>query len=245
MIDPDRHEPVFNPQARAQVVQFDGDHFCLVIDDALLHPERHVQWAAANAAAFRNVDGNAYPGVCLAAPKDVARALDELFREQIRRLFDVRRSLSLLCRYSLVTLPAAALQPFQRICHTDATNLDPRMSVQACVLYLFEDPGLGGTSFYAPNRPAAEMATLFRDAMSCTREQFTERHGIEQAYMNEGNHYFKRVGGIEAKWNRLIFYDGDILHSGDIPAPERLTADPLTGRLTLNGFFTSRRNLAR
>jgi hypothetical protein len=63
--------------------------------------------------------------------------------------------------------------------------------------------------------------------------------------MNDGNRYFRKVGGIDAKWNRLIFYDGDILHSGDIPAPERLSADPLTGRLTLNGFFTSRRNLAR
>jgi hypothetical protein len=236
---------MFNPQARAQVVKFDADHFCLVIDDALLEPEKHVQWAAARAADFQRAAGSAYPGVCLPAPADLVRATDELFRSQVRRLFDVRRSLSLLCRYSLVTLPPEVLQPFQRICHTDATNLDPRMSVQASVLYLFKDPGFGGTSFYVPNRPDSEMAALFQDAMSCTREQFTERHGIAQAYMNDGNRYFRKVGGIDAKWNRLIFYDGDILHSGDIPAPERLSADPLTGRLTLNGFFTSRRNLAR
>jgi Family of unknown function (DUF6445) len=34
-----------------------------------------------------------------------------------------------------------------------------------------------------------------------------------------------------------------VLHSGDIAAPDKLTSDPLTGRLTLNGFFTSGRNL--
>ena len=41
----------------------------------------------------------------------------------------------------------------------------------------------------------------------------------------------------------MIFYDGSILHSGDILAPEKLSADPRIGRLTLNGFFTSRRNM--
>jgi len=235
---------MFNPNARARVVQFDGDHSCLVIDDALLEPERHVQWAAARAAAFQRPDNSAYPGVCLSAPADVVRATDELFRSQIRRLFAVRRCESMFCRYSLVTLPPERLQPLQCICHTDASYVAPRMSIQACVLYLFKDPGLGGTSFYAPNRPVAEIAALVKDATTCTREQFNARHGIAPGYMNESNHYFRRLGGIEAKWNRLIFYDADILHSGDIPAPERLTADPLTGRLTLNGFFTSRRNLA-
>ena len=46
---------------------------------------------------------------------------------------------------------------------------------------------------------------------------------------------------IEPKWNRLIFYDGDVFHSGDIRAPERLSDDPAVGRLTLNGFFTGTR----
>jgi hypothetical protein len=33
----------------------------------------------------------------------------------------------------------------------------------------------------------------------------------------------------------MIFYDGSVLHSGHIEAPEKLTVDPLQGRLTLNG----------
>ena len=235
---------MFNPNAKAQVVDFDGEHVCLVIDDALLEPEKLVHWAAARAAEFRHVHMSAYPGIYLMAPPDVVHAMEGLFRDKVRSLFKARRCQSLHCRYSMVTLTPQALLPFQCICHADVMSLDPRLSAQACVLYLFKDPSLGGTSFYAANRPREEIAALFHDAMTCTREQFTERHAIAQGYMNDGNHYFRRVGRIAAKWNRLIFYDGSILHSGDIPAPERLTGDPLTGRLTLNGFFTSRRNLA-
>jgi hypothetical protein len=38
----------------------------------------------------------------------------------------------------------------------------------------------------------------------------------------------------------MLFYNGDLFHCGDITAPARLSADPRTGRLTLNGFFTCR-----
>jgi hypothetical protein len=42
----------------------------------------------------------------------------------------------------------------------------------------------------------------------------------------------------------MIFYDGGILHSGDRLAPEKLSADPRIGRLTLSGFFFRRGNIA-
>jgi hypothetical protein len=66
---------------------------------------------------------------------------------------------------------------------------------------------------------------------------------MEPRYLGESNQWFTHVGRVPAKWNRSIFFDGYTLHSGDIPQPHRLSADPLTGRLTFNGFFTSRRHL--
>jgi uncharacterized protein DUF6445 len=42
-------------------------------------------------------------------------------------------------------------------------------------------------------------------------------------------------------WPRgRLFYNGGLFHSGDITAPARLSADPRTGRLTVNGFFSCR-----
>ncbi len=48
---------------------------------------------------------------------------------------------------------------------------------------------------------------------------------------------------VERFNDRLIFYDGGMLHSSEITDPDRLSDDPLSGRLTLNGFFTSQRHL--
>jgi hypothetical protein len=116
--------------------------------------------------------------------------------------------------------------------------------MQASVLYLFRDEQLGGTGFYVPVRSAPETGALFADAKLLAPSAFTAKYGISAGYMHESNPWFRRIGGVTPKWNRLILYDGGMLHGSDIAAPERLSADPSTGRLTLNGFFTSRRNLA-
>jgi hypothetical protein len=234
---------MFNPHATMQVVNFGDRHFCLVLDDALLEPERLVQFAAARREAFQPVDITGYPGICLMAPADVVDGLNELFRQQVRRNFDARRCVRWLIRFSLVTLQPQDLRPLQWLCHADDVGLDPRLSMQASVLYLFKDERQGGTSFYAPIRSDAEIAMLFKAAGSLSCEAFTQQFGIRPGYMHEANDYFGRIGSISAKWNRLIFYDGGVLHSGDITAPDKLSKDPVAGRLTLNGFFTCRRNL--
>ncbi len=45
--------------------------------------------------------------------------------------------------------------------------------------------------------------------------------------------------------NRMVFYDGTMLHSSDIPAAGKLSDDPQRGRLTLNGCYTCRRKAVR
>jgi hypothetical protein len=235
---------LFNPTASVRIEKFDDRHFCLVVDDALLEPERLAQFAADRRGDFSAVDLSFYPGVHLPAPRELTASLTEFFRWGLRRHFDARRVENVYCRFSMVTLPPVALRPIQWICHRDDSNLDARLSMQASVLYLFHDQSLGGTNFYAPARPQSEIDALFVDARRAAADTFAAKYRIKAGYMREGNDYFRHIGGVAAKWNRLIFYDGSMLHSSDITVPERLSNDPLIGRLTLNGFFTSRRHLA-
>jgi hypothetical protein len=234
---------LFNPEAQLTLTQFDASRFCYVMDDALADPEALLGFAVSRRDEFRRIETNPYPGIALAAPTPVTRALEEVFSHRVRRLFDSRRTLQTHCRLAIVTLRTDQLRPDQWLCHRDGEELGPRHSRQASILYLFKDESLGGTKFYAPKRSAPEIAGLFRDAKSLSPAEFTKRYGIEPGYMDDSNAYFERIGAIPAKWNRIIFYDGGMLHSGHIADPNRLSANPLDGRLTLNGFFTCRRNV--
>jgi hypothetical protein len=237
-------ELVFNPKASIQIEKFDDRHFCLVMDDAVLEPDRLVQFSIDQRNDFGAVDFSFYPGIYLMAPDESAANMAEFFQWRVRRHFDSRRVVDLILRYSMVTVPPEKLRPIQWVCHRDDVGLEAGLSMQASVLYLFRDPRLGGTSFYVPTRPKAEIDALFIDTRTMTAEAFAAKYGMAAGYMRAGNDYFRRIGGVAAKWNRLIFYDGGMFHSSDNPAAETLSSDPLTGRLTLNGFFTSRRNLA-
>jgi hypothetical protein len=115
------------------------------------------------------------------------------------------------------------------------------LTIAASVLYLFHDPALGGTSFYRPRRPGPVIDRLVADSLTLEASDFAARHGVQRGYMTDGNQHFERVATVPAAWNRLIFYDGEIFHSGDIAQPLLMSSDPARGRLTLNGFFTCRR----
>jgi hypothetical protein len=234
---------IFNHRARLEIVSLANGQRCVVADEVLLEPDRLVSFAAENADSFRSAGFNFYPGLLLSVPQTVASELAAFFNAHVRKHFDARRLERMHCRLSMVTRSPEQLEPVQCLCHRDSPMLNPRSSIQACILYLFRDAALGGTSFYDPARPAEDIDRLFTDAQKLPSEAFFMQYGIERGYIHGSNEWFTQVGRIEARWNRCIFFDGFCFHSGEIPVPDRLSTDPRLGRLTLNGFFTSRRHL--
>ncbi len=230
--------PMFNPRPDIQVLPIAPGQACYVVDDALLDPERLRLEAIARRDRFAMAPHNAYPGLELRMPDAFSAQLDDFFRRHVRARLGMRRTLRMYSRLALATLRPDELQPRQCICHRDRLGFAPGQRVAASVLYLFGDPALGGTSFYAPRRLPMEMAALFEDAGRLDAETFCAKHGIARGYMAGSSAWFERLLTVPAKWNRLIFYDGALFHSGDIRQPGRLDTDPARGRLTLNGFFT-------
>lgn len=234
----------FNPRPRLDLVDIGDGHRCLVADDALLEPEAWVDHAAAHAQAFSERPNNGFPGPELHLPETALASLDDFFALHARRLVGARRTLRRYARLSLATRAPAALSPWQWFCHTDRLEDGPGQVVGASVLYLFKDAALGGTGFYRPRRPAAYIAALVKSSGTLPGDEFAARSGIPRGYMTDSNEWFERVAGVPARFNRLILYPGHVFHSGDITAPEKLSADPRRGRLTINGFFVCRRSLA-
>ena len=141
----------------------------------------------------------------------------------------------------IATRRPAALLPRQWLCHVDRLDAVPGETIAASVLYLFDDPALGGTAFFRPRRPLPEIAALVQDSSRLTPHAFEERSGLTAGYMTASNPWFERIAAVPARFNRLIVYPGSIFHGADIREPERLDPDPRKGRLTMNGFFVCRR----
>jgi hypothetical protein len=229
----------FNPQPRVSAVPIAPGESCIVIDDALANPEGLIDWAATQ--SFRPPAGFPYPGLLLEAPPAVSAMVGDYFAQQARARLGGRRTLSTAVRLSLVTLAPHELRPMQWQCHRDRLGAAPQdLRLAAMVAYLFRDAALGGTSFYRSRLSEADTERMIDDAGHMNAAEFGARYGLEAAYLKGSNLYFERLAQVPAAWNRMLFYNGDLFHSGDIGAHARLSADPRSGRLTLNGFFTCR-----
>lgn len=235
-------DALFNPQPRIEILRFDAQASCLVVDDALIDPEAMRQFAVMRRADFVQAPFNAYPGIELAMPREFSARLQDFFDRHVRNGLGGRRTVRMHSRLALVTTAPATLEPRQRICHRDSAWVDPAHAIAASVLYLFNDQSQGGTSFYRPRLPDAAIAQLVHDSSVMDTAAFDAKHpSIAHDYPGASNEYFERIGQVPARWNRLIFYDGRLFHSGDVGGAQALSGDPMTGRLTLNGFFTCSR----
>lgn len=233
---------VFNPTPRLERLQFDAQASCLVLDDALLDPESLRQFAVARLADFVQAPFNAYPGRELPMPLAFSARLQDFFDRHVRNTLGGRRTVKMNSRLAMVTTAPTALEPRQRICHRDSAWIDPAHAIAASVLYLFTDASQGGTNFYRPRLPDDAIARLIHDSSVMDSATFDARHpSVAHDYIGGSNDYFERIGQVPARWNRMIFYDGRLMHSADVGGAPALTGDPMTGRLTLNGFFTCSR----
>lgn len=237
---------MFNPKPTIQLIPIAGHTPIVIIDDFLLHPDALVAEVCQACDKFTNAPKNAFPGLELRMPESFSSRLNDFFIQHISKLLGARRSLSMFSRLSMITLAPDELARSQRICHQDQINESPQHCFAASVLYLFKNPELGGTSFYAPKIDQARIKQLYINPSAwdeLPEQEATELFGTKPHYMTESNPYFELLGNVEAKWNRVIFYDGSIFHSGHITKPELLSRDPAQGRLTINGFFTCRKAL--
>jgi hypothetical protein len=233
---------IFNPNPRIQEIRLTRQISCLVIDDAVLHPGRLVALAVQHRDKLRSSPFNAYPGVLFPTPDEISMRLNEFFMLHIRKLIGARRTLRMHSRLSMVTTPPEQLEARQIICHRDSQNVPANQCIVASVLYLFHDVSLGGTSFFLAKKSAHETALFVHDSSTLAVDAFCAKHNIKRAYFTNSHEFFEKIGTIPAKFNRMIFYDGNIFHTGDIAAPEKMHRDPEVGRLSLNGFFTCTRH---
>ena len=236
--------PLLNPYPQVSIVPvFDG-HQCVVIDDFMLEPGELVDFAARNHAAFAKGPGNYYPGPELPLGGAMAARIQDSFLLHARVPLKVRRVASMLSRLSLATQHPNQVLPGQRLPHRDTAGLPAGQEMAAMVLYLFKDERLGGTSFFRPRVPLAEITALLHELRRQERAGEVTTADVPSTFAIGSTRHFEKVLTIPPRYNRAIFYNGGLFHSGDLHSPELMVNDPRMGRLTVNAFFHVRMAMA-
>ena len=209
----------------------------VVVDDATGDPDRIVDLAAA-LAPFPGVTGSYYPGVrrvltpADGAAHDYATTLLGRLASFIGGAFDANGFDWIEGSFSIVTTAPEALSPAQRTPHFDA--VDP--GYLAVLHYLADTPG---TAFYRQRSTGIERVDVGnRDAFIAA----ARRDGAAlTGYTNASNAAFEQIGRVGGRRDRVVIYQGCLLHSGIIPHAMLRSIDPRAGRLTTNLFVQAYR----
>lgn len=147
--------------------------------------------------------------------------------------FDCDRFDLLSASFSVVATPRARLMPMQRAPHFDST--DPNY---VALLHYLSIPAGSGTAFFRQRATGIERVDDGNhDRFVATAKAESARLGPDESYIQGSNASFERIAAVEGVEDRMIFYQGGLLHSGIIPPDMLLDEDPARGRLTANFFI--------
>ncbi|MGU3391856.1 DUF6445 family protein [Sphingomonas sp. M1A8_2b] len=190
-------------------------------------------------APFPPARGNAYPGLRRVigsvdtAAANYARTLLRTLAPAINATFAVDGFDLLTASFSMVTARPETLVPIQRAPHFDST--DP---LYLAVLHYIGGTAGSGTAFYRQRATGIERVT---DANRAAFISAALRDAADwDGYIGTSNPSFEQIGAIAAVPDRVIVYQGSLLHSGTIPDDLSFSEDPRVGRLTANFFVRGR-----
>lgn len=204
----------------------------VIIDNFTGQPER---LRAMGLAAQYHPAGVDYPGIRALADPSYLDLRRELMMQVMARVFGLARGISCeIAAFSLVTLAPEQLTLRQRIPHHDHSDAG-----RVAIMHYLDGPASGGTAFFRHRRTGFEAITPAREAAFAAAlvEDEREYGPPPPGYPLGDSDAYEQIGAVEARPDRMALYRGRQLHSGIIPDPAALSADPAKGRLTVNMFL--------
>ncbi len=204
----------------------------IVIDDYARDPEQLISEAAG--LDYRPI-GAWFPGVRAEAPLGLAMAIRDSLAELIGKTFGLDAPLNRMeCYFSLITTPPEQLALIQRLPHFDGLG-----RARIAVLHHLGRAERGGTAFYRHRSTGFETMDAARlPAYNQAVNAEIHRLGLPRAaYIGDDSPIWEQIACYEARFNRLLVYRGNTLHSAEVPPDMPLTPDPRTGRFSVNSFI--------
>ncbi|MBW8733267.1 MAG: histone acetyltransferase [Asticcacaulis sp.] len=210
----------------------------VVIDDFLTNAQDAVDMAAA-LPAFPPESKTGYPGRRhQIGPGDKAsRCVLEILTAAgpvIQSHYDADNYRVFEASFSLVTTPPQDRSPRQSIPHYDWD--DP--NYLAILLHLHRVPDTG-TAFYRHIASDFEQVTHDTAAQYRTlvQAELAGHDAVQAGAGGQSSANYEQIFQVEGRYNRLVVYQGCLIHSGYFSPDFNYSDDPRTGRLTANIFI--------
>jgi hypothetical protein len=156
--------------------------------------------------------------------------------EFIAEAFDIDVFDLVEASFSMVTLKPTELTVPQRAPHFDTTD-----QKDLALLHYLRAPSDTGTAFFRQRATGIERVTeLNVSAYVQVAEVQIPQLPQDSGYFHGSDGFFEQIGAVEAVPDRMIIFQGCLLHSGIVPPNMPLTGDPRQGRLTANIFVRGR-----
>jgi hypothetical protein len=138
--------------------------------------------------------------------------------------------------FSMVTLKPTELTESQRAPHFDTTD-----QKDIALLHYLRAPPDTGTAFYRQRATGIERVTESNISVYVpVADAQIPQLPSDAGYFHGSDEFFEQIGVVEAVPDRMVIFQGSLLHSGIIPPGMPLTGDPRQGRLTANIFVRGR-----
>ena len=209
-----------------------------IIDDAVADATAAVDMAAA-LAPFPPIDNNYYPGQRRLIGRDepahaYTAALCNAMAPVMHQVFGVARFHVREASFSIVTQRPETTQLIQRVPHFDTVDAE-----DYAILHFLAATPQGGTAFYRHRRTGYERLSQPRYApyLAALDQDLAEFGPPAPAYVTEASPVFEQIGRCDGLFNRVLIYQGALLHCAEIARDFAFNADPRHGRLTGNIFI--------
>ena len=189
-------------------------------------------------APYPDVDRGYYPGVRRLISRDDVEAdayVERTCRDAaqfIAGAFDFERFDLVEASFSIVSAKPTDLALRQRAPHFDSTDQN-----YLAILHYLRVPSNSGTAFYRQRVTGIEKITeLNVSTFVPVAQAEAGKLSPDSGYILGSDESYEQIGAVEAVADRLLIYQGSLLHSGIIPKEMTLSTDPREGRLTANLF---------
>ena len=225
---------------RPELRRFGNSQFPVVVIDGFSGDSEAIAEIADALAPFPEKSSKSYyPGlrrVITEADEAAYAYVDRSCRDVaqfIAGAFDIDSFSLAEASFSMVTKLPFELIEAQRIPHFDSAN--PKY---LALLHYLRVPAESGTAFYRQRTTSIERVTEEnRPIFVATAQAEAMRLPRDSGYIQGSTESFEQIGAVEAVPDRLVVYQGSLLHSGIIPKTMNFSPDPRQGRLTANFFL--------